>query len=311
MRIRHVMIASLTVALWACPGQPALATVASDMEADLRASGISDVTVQVQTPPAAPSALNEDADWSGVTLDSLTPFMSSDPFQPSPVARITVDRDPGSPLKGIVEPPGEATYTMAVAELPKLKLAVWEALKHALAQGANLAGTRLDLREDGAVVSSELTSAPQPGAYSPTQDSPSVMSKDAVRQQVEGDFPAWAKAAQVTVSDDYVGERIVMAQLDLPHASFASIDVGELLRTLISMQIRLQDQGARIGRVLARVDDPITGDPLYTAAADALFGSMELTWYSPHVRGIARGLVGPDVRSLVPPVNSGQLPAAP
>jgi hypothetical protein len=272
------------------------------MEADLRASGLPSVTVQITTPPAAPFALNEDADWSSTTIDTLAPFLSSNPFQPAPVARITVDHGPGAPLQGIVEPPGSSTYTTSVADLPKLELAAWEAMKHALAQNATLAGLRLDLRDGVAITSSELIAAPQQGAYSPSQSATLAMSQDAVRQQVVGDLPVWAKAAQVTVVEDYVGERILQMEASLPITAFATVDVSELLTEAAGMQRRLEGQGAKIGRVLVRVTDSATGDPLYTAAADPLFGAMYVSWYSPRVRGIARGLVGPEPRGIRLPV---------
>jgi hypothetical protein len=281
----------------------ASATVASDMEADLHAAGIPNVVVDIAVPSPATTALDDDTDWSSVTIDSLTPFMSSDPFQPKAVATITIDQPPGTPLPGVIEPPGDRTYTTTLPERPALEVAIWEALKHALAGGADLAGTKLVLNEGGENVSTELVSAPVPGAYSPSQSVPSVMSRDAVQQAVSDGLPVWAKAADVTVEDDRVGERIVQARLNLPPLAFAAIDVSDLLRALTSMQLRLKDQGGRIGRVLARVTDPTSGDALYTAAADALFGATSMSWYSPHVRGTARGLVGPEPRSVGPPVQ--------
>lgn len=48
--------------------------------------------------------------------------------------------------------------------------------------------------------------------------------------------------------------------------------------------------GGRIGRIMVRVTDPVTQDPLYVAAHDLLYGYLS-QWYSPLVRAWARPVV--------------------
>lgn len=69
-------------------------------------------------------------------------------------------------------------------------------------------------------------------------------------------------------------------------------------------QILQNEQGAAIGSVVVRVDDPLTGNPLLTFAGDATFG-YNLHWKSPLIAAwVDRvpGAINPDtVESLLPP----------
>lgn len=267
MRARTLIVATATAVL-ACAASvgPARADVQSDVTHDLTVSGVPGAQVTLSAPAGVETELRR--------ADTAAPMLRVSYGPPDAPALGAIMPSPGTP----------ALYNRNTGEELAWELAIVEALKHSLAKGSSLGGLALTTRrQDGndETVTSALPIDP------PETQAPPTLSPTAVKSNVQAALPQWAALSDVTVTDDAVGERIVQVALARPVVSFAVLDVPEVLQKLIDQQIALAPTGGNIGRVIVRVTDPATGDPLYVAAADALFGYIS-DWYSPLVRAWER-----------------------
>lgn len=268
---------------------PARADLAADFQADLVASGVSGAVVTVATPTAASAPLDEDAS-AAMTFGALRPFLSPNPFSPLPIVKVVIAFPEGDPLAGILPTPGlggSSFYTTNVTEVAEANLAVIEALKHAMATGAQLSGVELDIDDAGPPgLSQSLIAAPNIADLPPRQVVDSVMPISELKLKIEQDLPVWAKGARIEITEDFVGERVVRASLALPVSSFVSTVVEELTAALDRVQGELAIDGANIGRTIVEITDPVTDDPLYMSADDKLW-TYHSSWYSPLVAGFS------------------------
>jgi hypothetical protein len=158
-----------------------------------------------------------------------------------------------------------------------------EAAKHAIAGGATLAGIELEVSGAGDIPP-VLMALPRPQWIPAKQVFSSLMATDDVRTRIQGMLPIWAHDANVSVVDDRAGERIAKISATVPSPSLALLDPGQLTHILEDAQTNLSNQGANIGRMIVRVEDSITKDPLYVTAEDVLWG-YHGGWISPHAVG--------------------------
>jgi hypothetical protein len=196
--------------------------------------------------------------------------------------RVTMSVPGGRPLSGILgSGPG---FSTTPSMIPLWDLAIVEAAKHAAARGEAFQGAIITRNYAGQPSSSgpevllDLTEPISP----PT--APITMSREEVMARVKTTLPSWAAGASIEVLDDAASERVVRARLTTPAAAFRAIDPDQLLRALFDSQVELAPKGAKIGRVTIQVTDPVSNDPVYTAAGDAFFGFAS-TWRSPLIRG--------------------------
>jgi hypothetical protein len=264
---------------------PAAADLRQDLQSDVLASGFTDLEVVVD-PVAAPGfVLNEDLE-ADLAFGELRPFLSPDPQAPGAVPTFTLHATQGAPLEGILQTPGVAApaYTQLAPRILEAELAAYEAAKHAVLRGENLAGLEFIVEAAGTVATRVLISAPAELSYPPLPPS-QTMSASEVEEAVRAGLPAWAAAGELSVRDDYAGERIVTLTLARPAEAFRVLDVEQLGLALGSAQVALRADGAKIGRVIVHIEDPASGDPLYSAGHDLLYGSRRTSWRSPLIAG--------------------------
>jgi hypothetical protein len=118
------------------------------------------------------------------------------------------------------------------------------------------------------------------------------MTDPQVNAAIAQSLPAWAQNSTVRVVDDAVGERAVTVSLTEPTNAFAVLDPGAVLATLLGDQVNLAPQGADIGRVIVKVSDVVSGQPLFTGVGDEAIRFVG-DWYSPLVAGMADPLPSP------------------
>lgn len=258
----------ITYLVAACLAVPAVAQadVASNIQADLTnpASAVPVVGVTVGAPVG-------DAALAG----------------PGQSVAITMSPPTGQPLLGILVPPGaDPIYSTTSPQIGIWGLGAVEAVKHAVVSGSSFDSLTITNDYPGfpAPTAPEITLAVPP--YQPPPAPPSIMSSADVKTRIQGALPAWASAASIAVVDDAAAERVITVSLVLPPDSFKIVDVGQLIETLEQQQVALQPQGANIGRVIAKISNPLNGDPLYTGGADAFVG-FGTDWYSPLVAAFA------------------------
>jgi hypothetical protein len=241
-----------------------------------------------------------------LTFDQLRPYFSSNYATPLPIAHITYSVGAGHPLSGIVQTPGLPTggFTDVQPKMVAWRLAAFEAVKHAVAGGASLAAMQLDV-DNSAGAWRSLQVLPSSSVW-PARQPAARMSDDQVKTAVSDALPAWAKPmTSVSVSDDYVGERVVTATLALPLSAFAAENVRALPDSLAAAQGSLSSNGGDVGRTLVTITDPTSGDPLYTAGDDRLWGYSS-EWISPLVSGLPGFEAGnvPSAPSSPPPIDT-------
>jgi hypothetical protein len=266
------LIAALSVVVLAGLPARASADVAANIRADLLHSASAVPGAQVSVAPASGDALEI---GSGQEVN------------------VTMTLAQGTALAGILTPPSTpALYSTTAASVPVWDIAVMEAIKHALAGGAQLESAAITSNYVGLPVPSgpELLVALLP--YAPWTKPPSTMSQDQVRQAIQQALPAWAQQSTVAVADDAAGERVVTTSLSLPASSFSLFNPQQLLWALTNQQRILRDQGANIGRVVSRITSPENGDPVYTGVADGELG-FSASWRSPLIRGLINESPGP------------------
>jgi hypothetical protein len=243
---------------------PAQADVASDIRADLVQAASAVPGAQVSVGPAAGDAL-EIGSGQSVSV-TMTPQI-------------------GTNLAGILMPAGALPlYSTTRAAIPVWDLAIVEAVKHALARGAQLESLAITRNFVGLSPGTpELTLAIPP--YAPWPEPPTTMPPEAIQGAIQQALPAWAQSSTIAVTEDAATERVVTVTQAIPGASFALIDPAQLLWSLTDQQKALRARGANIGRVVARLTSTTTGNPLYTGGADAELG-FAVIWQSPLVRGV-------------------------
>lgn len=311
----------------------ASADLAEDVATDLQLSGVDVQSVEIELPPPASGPIDPDA--AAQSFSGLKPFLSPDPGAPLPLVKVALRNAPGSPLSGVLATPGlgGASYYDDIPAAMRSELAAQEAVKHAIAGGAELAGLELIILTHDApaeVAYDALSAAPNPEVFPPRQEFTSLMPKAELEGHVRAALPTWTAlgSIEVRVTEDAVGERVVEALAHLPADSLRIVDMGELTSRLDGLQLRLSGQGANIGRVLVTVFDQDSGDPLYASADDVLWGKRR-SWYSPLVSASAGGAqaiipkaktsgvepddspVPPDDPPPVPPDDAPELPPLP
>ena len=282
MRIRATL-ATAAVALAILPVADAAATPQSNIQAELQAGGVPSPNVTVATPTAATatdvSAFDADTSSPGASLNNDNE-LSPDPTVPLPVAAISFSPGTGTPLPGVIAPPGTSwAPTTADANSPLYELQAVLAAKHEIARGTSLAAR---LAERLALPPYDRSGIP-PGTV-PTQT---------VEQQLRTALPAWAVGATVTVVPWTGNERRATVTMSMPAPEFALNDVRDLVGSLMTQQAKLDPTGAGIGSVVAQIDDPASHLPLYAFAGDADWG-MGFSWSNPMVKAWTRDAgIGP------------------
>lgn len=282
---RALPLAATLVAVFAL--SPARADVAADVSSELVSQGINPVSVTVETPAAASAALDENTTQT-LAFDDYKPYLSPDYTAPRPILRVLVDEPASNPLAGVLIPPG-FTRPVATAGAPILavwELAVFNAAKHAVAKGSLIVGFEFDIRTSW-LTTLDRTLKPLPigDAFPPEQPHDPKLPIATVEQQTRRELPAWANAADVSVTEDPAGERVITASLALPAPLFATHDVFAIREALNHTQAMLVADGGNIGRLILRITDPVNHDPLYVSADDPSWG-FHSAWTSPIVSGL-------------------------
>ena len=291
MRIRATL-ATAAVALAILPVADAAATPQSNIQAELQAGGVPSPNVAVATPTAAittdVSAFDADTSSPGASLNNDNE-LSPDPTVPLPVAAISFSPGTGTPLPGVIAPPGTSwAPTTADANSPLYELQAVLAAKHEIARGTSLAGISLRLASDSAPY--EWLALPP---YDRTGIPPATVPTQTVEQQLRTALPAWAVGATVTVVPWTGSERRATVTMSMPAPEFALNDVRDLVGSLMTQQAKLDPTGAGIGSVVAQIDDPASHLPLYAFAGDADWG-MGFSWSNPMVKAWTRDAgIGP------------------
>lgn len=286
-------LATIAAAVGLLFGAPvaANADVATSIQAELVASGVPNPSVSITTPPAATAAdlAAFDADPSQ-SYTSITPYnlLSPDPSAPQPVTTVSFLPTAAPHIfPGAVPAPGEPGDFVEDAESPVWDLSIAEAVKHAIAGGATIAG----VVTFGPPFPGRDTSAPETYAQAPdpadfsAPNGPQTMTTGAVQVQYQMGLPAQYAGATVSVADVAGGQRQVTIQFNQSVGGFTIDKLSDLTDYADGLQAQLNDpiQGANIGRVIVRSSDPTTGTPLFTHAADVMWG-QEFEWSAPTVR---------------------------
>lgn len=237
---------------------------------------------------------------SGVPVSSVTvaaPDSTEALIGPGPNLQVVVHAPAGTPLRHFLVPTGAVPlFTTTVADSVGWDMAIMEAANHAVARGNAIESISIVERGPGFENETEPAFIRALPPYEQPVQVPTTMPLTEVRDRVESTLPPWAAAATVAVVNDAAQERVVTARLAMSLEMFKLFDPGTLLQGLVAYQREFADDGARIGRVVVRVSDPTTGDPLYAGAADSYIGSTT-QWYSPLVWGIL-GELAPSTDSL-------------
>lgn len=246
---------------------------ASSARADLSAA----ITTDLQHPASA---------VPGVQVSIGPPAGQETELGPvSTVIHVSTQTDAGSPLSGVMSDPASMLYTTAQPQNSINELAVMEAVKHAIAAGYTA---------DAVAVNENVTGRPpetDPDLIVSFQDReitaqpPATMALADVKGQMQTALPPWASGASIDAIGDAAGERVVTVSLDLPGDAFRVLDVHGLVGILLEKQYDLAAAGADIGRVVVKVNDSTTHEPLYAAGADGTIG-IQTFWYSPLVEGL-------------------------
>jgi 2-keto-3-deoxy-galactonokinase len=110
-----------------------------------------------------------------------------------------------------------------------------------------------------------------------------------VQTRIRLALPPWAAGAEISVTEDAAHERVVEVSLPLPISSLLALDVRQIAHVLRLKQIEFSYRGALIGRTIVTVRDAASGDPLYVAGDDVLYGRLS-QWFSPLAAAYAGGL---------------------
>lgn len=272
--IRPVRIVALVAAFVAATAGSAHADQQSDILADLIAGGVPSPTVTL-APPAGEEQLLR---GSSATL---------------PVLRVTY-RPPDSPLLGDVVhfySTGAGRYHVDTGLELVWELAILEAAKHELARGRRLSGVSITMARPNEPAEKMLFALPP---EPPPQQAPATLSLSQVRDEARAALPAGLQP-DIAVTEDAVGERIVKATMAVAPGLFFQANVHLLAQALGREQWRLASLGGNIGRVIVQVHDPLSGQPLYVAAHDMIYGHLS-QWYAPRVAAWAQPL-----RTIDPP----------
>jgi hypothetical protein len=265
---RRALVVAALLALAA--GAPtARADLAQTLQADLThpASAVPSPTVQVGAPVGDEVGLGPGA----------------------VVARVTMTPPVGTPLSGLLVPPGlDPLFTTTADDLVLWDFAVLEAAKHAVAAGNRIDAISITRNYIGKPPGAYPDLIDTVGTYTPPPSPGATMSRDEIETAARSALPAWAAHADVSVLDDYAGERVIAATMLLPASAFLTFDVEQVLAALASQQYAQAEQGARIGRITLTVTDPTTAEPLYAGATDPYFGAS-VHWYHPVVQGVYVG----------------------
>jgi hypothetical protein len=270
--------------------EPAGATLADSMTAELAANGVPNPLVTIATPPAATaadaSAYLADPSQQGASLTPLN-LLSPDPASPLPV--VTVKYTPvGSPHP--VASTGTSSTTPIYVEdsqRPVWDGAIVEALKHAIGAGNSLAGAATY----GPPFPGRDTSAPD--VYAPAPDPteysaanpPQTMTTGAVQVQYQLALPSQYGNATVAVADAAGGQRVVTIGFNQVAAAYETDNLSGLTDWADDLQAQLNDplQGGNIGEVVVRSEDPTSHAPLFVHVADTSWG-QRFEWSDPSVQ---------------------------
>ena len=271
--------------------------VADQITQELVQDGLPNVAVSVATPPAATAAdAATFADDPTATPPSITPSnaLSPDPSNPQPVVTVSFGATTPTSTPGTVTPPGEPGSYTNDAQTAEWNADIVQAVKHAEADGAQVAGvvgyqpaigTR-DVSQPAVYVPS-----PDPTDFppAPTDQTTQTMTAGAVQVRFALDLPAAYSGASVSVDDDTSGQRVVTVQYDQPASAFATDDLSELSDWAAAEQAMLDDplQGGNVGQVVVKSNDsdpasPTYGVTVFTRSMDATWG-MEVDWAAPQV----------------------------
>jgi hypothetical protein len=157
---------------------------------------------------------------------------------------------------------------------------VFEAAKHALVSGNQIDAVSITHNYAGEPPAPAPVLIDRLDGYEPPP-SGGTMSKEELEGTIASDLPEWARTmGELTVIEDYAGERVVSLTLRLPIGMLRVVDVSSFLILLQDHQDELASEGARIGRVTVEVTDQNSGEPLYAGAADSPLG-LSVQWESP------------------------------
>lgn len=260
----------------------ARADLADSIAAELQAAGVPSVGVTVQTP--APASAADLASYDETPLEnapsvSAENLISPDPMNPLPVIRVQFGPNTVTPLGRFIEPPGLGLLpSHEDAASVTWRLEIMSALKHALADGAQLAGVAM---QPTGAADPDMYLTPPDSDYAPPMRLDSTLSDAAIEDAVRAQLPPQARDAEIAVRD--VGtERRISVVLPVRPEQFLVDNGNELVAYLLDRQLELNETGAGIGGVFVELTDPGTGEPLFTYGGDATWG-QNFSWSSPLV----------------------------
>jgi hypothetical protein len=255
--------------------------------------------------------LNPASGVPGAQVSVAAPVGNQTLVGPGSAVNVTMTPPFGAALAGILVPPGaQPLYSTTSARLVAWDLAVVEAAKHALAAGNQFDSVSITRNYPGVAPLGYPDLITAPPVYLPLPQPSATMSLETVRAKVQEALPAWAQHGTITVSEDAASERVVTVKTTLPVDAFRTIAAGALVSTLLGRQVSLAPDGAKIGRVLAEIKDPVNGDPLYAGGADASV-SYWSDWYSPLVSPLRLDVPISAMSVLKPPLDAASDAGAP
>lgn len=257
-----------------------LADAASTMQNELQAAGVPGVSVTVATPAPASAADLESFEVGPLDPSlSVTPenLISPDPTAPLPVASVSFGTATRTPLPGLIVPLGGVVPAVEDAQSVIWRAEVMSALKHAIADGADLAGVAMHRVGES---ESDVWMARPPQSTFPAVRLQAVTPASEVESDIEADLPPWAVSAGVQITE-VAGERRARLSLAMSTDQFIVTEGQELAAYMIQKQRELNQTGAGIGGVSVVLADS-AGSPLFVYAGDATFG-QNFYWSSPLV----------------------------
>ena len=163
-RVNRWLIRWIFVAMCAYAAPSASATEADMIEAELIAGGIS-AQVTIFTPPAAAAPItDETADAPVQSFEEARTYLSPNPLAPLPIVQVNYTVPPGPSLSGLVSSAG-VELGVNEPQLIESQLAVVEAVKHAVARGANLSGIEFNIEHGNIPATRILQALPNPNIY--------------------------------------------------------------------------------------------------------------------------------------------------
>lgn len=271
--------------------------VADAIRQELIQGGVPNVSVSVVTPDAATASdaatFANDPSTVPATINPVN-ALSTDPADPDPVVTVRFGSTTGMQTPGTLTPPSEPGSFMNDAQTALWDSMIMQAVKHATADGAPIAGViaysqPLPLRDTEEPAVYTPTPDPEEFPATPTGQTVQTMATNTVQVSYSMGLPPQYAGAAVSVIDNPGGQRTVTITYDQPASRFATDDLSDLSDYAAAKQIELNDplQGANIGQVVVTSHDTDAasatyGKTVFTRATDVTWGE-QFDWAAPNV----------------------------